>query len=161
MMNTHSFSFSSKKYDFETEEDYKTKYNAQEAELTKQRQQISKYYQDSLNSVKDLDKNQEEEIDFLRMDDVRKKKKNNNQTFVSDTAADVESRKIRYPPYSPPILPYQSPIKTNSPSKRFQNSMDVLDKELKKQDYYNNKNLIDSDTEIFDFSDNVSSTDRV
>lgn len=163
MRNTHSFNFFTKKFDFQSEDDYKDKYVEDELEITKQKQQLSNYVKESFLQVKDLDRNEEEEQDFLNMDGRKKKRRNikNPQFYVSGSVADIQSQRIKYPKYSSPILPYQSPIKTRSPSKRFRSSMDYLDQELQKQNYYSNKNNTDSEIDIFDFSDNLSSTDRI
>lgn len=157
---THSFCYSPKKYDFEDEEDYKEKYIADEQELARQKQKISQYFTQSLKEVKELDNNEEEEQNFLYMDDRKRKKKNKlSQSLVSQSLADRESAKIKYPIYSSPILPYASPIKIKSPSQRFKSQMDYLDQELQKQDYYSNKknDFSDTDTDIFDFNDDISS----
>lgn len=73
MRNTHSFNFFTKKFDFQSEDDYKDKYVEDELEITKQKQQLSNYVKESFLQVKDLDRNEEEEQDFLNMDGRKKR----------------------------------------------------------------------------------------
>ncbi|KAK8891578.1 hypothetical protein M9Y10_028791 [Tritrichomonas musculus] len=91
------------------------------------------------------------------MDDGKKddEKDEKPRIFIPQSPAEFESERIKYPKYPLTMLPYISPVKVKSPSQRFRERWSILNHDSHNQ---NNYNIADSDADIFDFSDDVSST---